>query len=109
MYCIEFIFEPGTYDEEFHTLDDLIQELAESMDGYLGKEVWQSADGVKINSSYYWENEEVLHAFSKHPRHLEAKRQYTKWYKGYHIVVSKVVRSYGDGAITHVTPNERAK
>lgn len=40
-----------------------------------------------------------------HPAHQQAKRQYARWYEGYHIVVSKVLRSYGDGAFAHITPN----
>jgi len=109
MYSVAFVFEPGTYDSEFHTLDNFIQEIAESMDGYIGKESWQSIDGKKLNSTYYWKNEEALKEFSLHPKHLEAKRQYTKWYNGYHIVISKVQRSYGDNTIAHIMPNDRVQ
>ena len=31
MYSAAFIFEPGTYDERFHTLDALIEEAARAM------------------------------------------------------------------------------
>lgn len=109
MYSVAFIFEPGEYDEEFHALDALIQEVAESMEGYMGKESWQSADGAKKNSTYYWKDEQSIKEFSSHPRHLEAKRQYARWYNGYHVVVSEVRRSYGDGGISHMTPNRRMK
>jgi heme-degrading monooxygenase HmoA len=108
VYSVEFIFKPGKYDEEFHTLDDFIQHFAESMDGYIGKQVWQSPDGKVINSTYYWKDKESIKAFSSHPKHIEAKKQYTRWYDGYHIVISKIERSYGDNAIDHITPNERA-
>jgi len=109
MYSVDFIFEPGKYDSEFHALDNSIKEIAESMDGYVGKESWQSTDCTKINSIYYWENEEAIKEFSLHPKHLEAKRKYSKWYNGYHIVISEIQRSYGDNTITHITPNERVK
>jgi len=33
MYSVDFIFEPGKYDSEFHALDNSIKEIAESMDG----------------------------------------------------------------------------
>ena len=89
MYSAAFIFEPGNYDDEFYSLDNQIHEIAESMEGFLGRESWQTADGKRINSTYYWENKEALKTFSRHPKHLEAKRQYTKWYKGFHIVISK--------------------
>jgi len=109
MYCAAFIFEPGIYDERFHALDALIEEAAQATPGYLGAETWRSPDGTRSNATYFWDNQEALRAFSAHPKHLEAKRQYTQWYKGFHIVISQVLRSYGDGAIAHITPNERAR
>jgi len=39
---------------------------------------------------------------------VEAKREYQRWYRGYHIVISEIVKSYGDGAFAHFTPNVRA-
>lgn len=107
MFSAAFIFKPGEYDDEFHRLNGLIDEAANNTDGYLGAESWKSMDGKTINATYYWESLEALQTFSRHPRHLEAKQQYSRWYKGYHIVVSEVVRSYGDGTIAHFTPNER--
>lgn len=109
MYSAAFIFEPGTYDERFHALDALIEQAAHATPGYLGVEWWKSPDGTKSNAVYFWETEESLRAFSSHPKHLEAKRQYTQWYKGFHIVISQVLRSYGDGAIAHITPNQRTR
>lgn len=109
MYSAAFIFEPGTYDDEFHRLNALIDEAARATDGFIGTESWQSGDGKIRNATYYWESLESLQQFSRHPRHLEAKRQYTNWYNGYHIVVSEIVRSYGDERISHLTPNERSR
>lgn len=107
MYSAAFIYEAGDYDGEFHRLNALIDAVARSMPGFLGSESWQTADASRRNATYYWDKLETLKAFSIHPIHQEAKRQYARWYKGYHIVVSEIIRSYGDGAITHVTPNDR--
>jgi heme-degrading monooxygenase HmoA len=107
MYSAAFIFEPGQYDAEFHRLNALIDSVARSLPGFLGVESWQSADGSRRNATYFWDNLVTLKTFSTHPAHQEAKRQYARWYNGYHIVISEVVRSYGDGALTHITPNER--
>ncbi len=107
MYSAAFIFEPGEYDDEFHRLNELIDDAARATDGFIGTESWQSADGSIRNATYYWQTLEALQEFSRHARHLEAKQQYRKWYKGYHIVVSEVIRSYGDGRIAHLTPNSR--
>ena len=107
MYSAAFIFEPGQYDAEFHRLNALIDSVARSLPGFLGMESWQSADGRRRNATYFWDNLDTLETFSAHPAHQEAKRQYARWYNGYHIVISKVVRSYGDGAFAQITPNER--
>jgi heme-degrading monooxygenase HmoA len=109
MYIAQFIFKPGTYDQEFHRLNDLIDEVAKSLPGFVGAESWVSSDGSTRNASYYWSNLEDLKTFSRHPRHLEAKRQYTRWYEGFQIVISQVLQSYGDGGLAHLTPNERQR
>ena len=107
MYSAAFIFEPGQYDDRFHALDALIESAARANPGFLGSENWQSADGKRINATYYWTDLESLKVFSSDPRHLEAKSQYRQWYKGFQIVISEVIRSYGDGGFEHVTPNSR--
>lgn len=107
MYSAAFIFRPGSYDVEFHRLNDLINDAASSNEGYLGAETWHSEDGKTLNATYYWKTLEDLKRFSMDSRHLEAKRQYNRWYEGYHIVISEVLRSYGDDNIEHLTPNDR--
>ncbi len=108
IFTASFIFEPGNYDDAFQTLDALIEAAALATPGYLGNERWIAVDGAQRNSVYFWETLEALKSFSSHPKHLEAKRQYLKWYKGFHIVIAQVLRSYGDGRLSHITPNSRA-
>jgi heme-degrading monooxygenase HmoA len=107
MYSASFIFEAGTCDARFHELNALIDAAARATAGYIGVESWRSSDGRRANATYYWNSLEALREFSSHPSHIEAKRQYQRWYRGYHIVIAEVVRSYGDGTIAHFTPNER--
>jgi len=107
MYSAAFIFEPGNYDDRFHELNALIDAAARATVGFIGTESWRSPDGGRINATYYWQSLDALQDFSRHPKHLEAKRQYKQWYNGYHIVISEIVRSYGDGAFPHFTPDER--
>ncbi len=109
MYSASFIFKPGTYDDEFHRLNKLIGDIALNTQGYLGADSWFSADGETVNATYFWDSLESLKTFSSHPTHLEAKRQYSRWYDAYHIVISEVLKSYGDGAMEHFTPNDRIK
>ena len=109
MYSASFIFKPGTFDDEFHRLNGLIDQAAIATEGYLGAETWQSPDGACLNAIYYWESLESLHQFSTNPHHLEAKKQYSRWYDGYHIVVAEIIRSYGDDTVPRFTPNDRRK
>ncbi len=109
MFSAAFIFRPGSYDDEFHRLNKLIDAAAKATDGFLGTENWRSFDGNILNATYYWESLDALKEFSGNANHLEAKKQYSRWYDGYHIVVSEVIRSYGDNTIAHMTPNDRDK
>lgn len=108
MFSAAFIFRPGTYDDEFHRLNALIDAAAKSNPGYIGAETWRSVDGKTVNATYYWKSLDALQKFSRHPKHLEAKKQYSRWYDGYHIVISEVLKSYGDDTIIHCTPDDRA-
>jgi heme-degrading monooxygenase HmoA len=108
MYSAAFMFSVGTLDDEFHRLNGLIDAAADETNGFIGSESWVSASGDVRNATYYWETLEALQTFSRHPKHLEAKKQYQRWYDGYHIVVSEIIRSYGDDGIEHFTPNDRA-
>src|SRR5215470_7026385 len=86
VYSVAFLFEPGTYDARFHELNALIDAVAVATPGYVGRESWRSPDGKRVNATYYWASLEALRAFATHPHHLEAKRDYRNWYRGYHIV-----------------------
>lgn len=107
MYSAAFLFEPDDYDARFRELDARIEAAAKATAGYLGRESWRSTDGRTANATYYWDSLQALKQFSSHPDHLEAKREYARWYRGFHVVVSQVLRSYGDGRFAHITPNER--
>ena len=67
MFSAAFIFKPGTYDDEFHRLNSLIDQAANATDGYLGAETWHSADGKTLNATYYWESLEALRSFCAAP------------------------------------------
>jgi heme-degrading monooxygenase HmoA len=96
LICVQFIFKPGTYDEEFHRLDGEIDEYARSLPGYDHVELWQSSDGTLVNAVYYFTDRESLGALSRFPQHREAQGQVRRWYEGYRIVVTEVTATYGD-------------
>jgi heme oxygenase (staphylobilin-producing) len=99
VYTVQFTFTPGEYDDEFHRLNDLIDEAAYDNPGFLGKEWWERPDGETQSVLYFWESLEALETFSQHPDHVEAKRRYEEWYDGYEIRVSKVLEQRGDGGL----------
>lgn len=107
MYIAAFIYTPGQQDAEFTRLSALIDEIANGLPGFVGAESWRSVDGLKINASYYWRDQDSLRAFATHPTHLEAKRQYRKWYAGFQVIISRVERSYGDGSMSLLVEDER--
>lgn len=108
MLSAAFIFVDGKLDDEFYRLDGLIEKAAQETDGYIGVERWIEPNGKRRNSTYYWRDDEALKSFSQNETHLEAKRQYQKWYDGFYVIISRIEKNYGDGGIESVLPDERA-
>jgi len=106
MYVATFHWLPGQFDEAFHALNARIDAVARANPGFVSAESWQSADGSRRCVNYYWRDMDSLQAFAVDPGHLDAKRDYARWYAGYHVVISEVVRSYGDGRLPHAVPAE---
>ncbi|MDH6422925.1 antibiotic biosynthesis monooxygenase family protein [Aurantimicrobium minutum] len=109
MFAAQFIFKPGTYDDEFYQLDDAIEEFVQAMPGFLGVEKWVSADGTTKNSIYYFADKQTLTEFSRFPQHLTAKAGVQRWYDAYEVVISEVVASYGDGKIPSIASSVKGK
>ncbi|CAN7776264.1 antibiotic biosynthesis monooxygenase [Variovorax sp. LjRoot175] len=101
MYSATFTFAKGEYDDEFHQRDQAIAEIAKSIPGYLGEEAWENTASGLISTVYYWETLEALHQLIEHPKHQAAKQLQGRWLQGYHVTVAQVLRSYGDGGISH--------
>jgi heme-degrading monooxygenase HmoA len=100
MYSSTFIFSKGQYDDEFYRLDEIIAQAAKSIPGYLGEEAWENPVSGLISNVYYWESLEALQSLMKHPAHLEAKKKQANWLDGYQVVISQVLRTYGDGKLS---------
>jgi len=101
VYTATFTFAPGEYDDEFHRLDQAIAEAARAIPGYLGEEAWENPSNGLVSNVYYWQTLEALQQLMDHPVHREAKARQARWLKGYHVVVTQVLRSHGDGGIAH--------
>lgn len=100
MICCQFIFQPGTYDDDFHRLDAQIDRFAHSLPGFMRVETWHDPEGGAVNAIYYFADKASVAQLARFPQHLEAKGQVQRWYDGYRIVISEVTATYGDGRLT---------
>jgi heme-degrading monooxygenase HmoA len=101
MISATFIFKPGVYDEEFHRLDAIIMDVATTTPGYIGAERWWSENQMERSVVYYFESQQALRAFSRDETHLDAKRQSSRWYDAYRVVISEVISTHADGDMEH--------
>jgi hypothetical protein len=99
MICCSFIFKPGTYDDEFHLLDGVIDAFARNLPGFVKVERWRSVDGSVSNAMYFFTDMDAVNELASFPTHQEAKGQVRRWYDGYRVVVSEVTAVYGDGRL----------
>lgn len=96
MYSSTFIFLKKQFDDDFYQLDNAIAEAAKSIPGYLGEEAWENPSTGYVSTVYYWESLEALQALMQHPTHLQAKAQHEKWLDNYQVVISQVLKTYGN-------------
>lgn len=99
MYSSTFIFAKKEYDEDFYRLDEAIAQAAKDIPGYLGEESWENPGTGLISNVYYWDSLEALQALIQHPTHLEAKARQANWLDGYQVVISQVLKTYGDAGL----------
>ena len=102
MYSSTFIFAKKQYDEEFYRLDQAIAEAAKEIPGYLGEEAWENPTTGLVSNVYYWETLEALQSLVQHPRHLEAKAAQSNWLDGYRVVISQVIKTYGNAKLNGI-------
>ena len=101
MFCANFIFKKKQFDDVFHALDESIAAFAKTTKDYAGEETWENPETGCVSNMYYWKTMEGLQELMKHPKHLQAKAGQANWLDGYQVVISEVLRSYGDGSISH--------
>lgn len=104
MYSSTFIFAKAKWDDEFLRLDEAIAKAAKATPGYIGEESWENAAAGLVSNVYYWESLDALQALMRNPAHLEAKSKQANWLAGYQVVISQVLRTYGDGKLAGVLP-----
>lgn len=104
MYSSTFIFAKKHFDDEFHRLDQEIASTAKAIPGYLGEETWENTETGLVSNVYYWESLEALQTLVRHPRHLQAKAAQDNWLNGYQVIISQVIRTYGDSKLSQHLP-----
>jgi heme-degrading monooxygenase HmoA len=109
IYSSTFIFAKKQFDDEFHRLDQQIAAAAKNLPGYLGEEAWENPATGLVSNVYYWSSLDALQQLMAHPAHLQAKAAQANWLAGYRVVISKVMRAYGDrdalpGVVAFETP-----
>lgn len=107
LFSSTFIFAKRQFDDEFYRLDAAIAKAARSIPGYLGEESWENTSTGLTSTVYYWESLEALQALTNHPMHVEAKLGQSKWLDGYQVVISQVIRLYGDKKLGGLLPVTR--
>jgi heme-degrading monooxygenase HmoA len=107
MYSATFIFAKKQFDDEFHRLDQTIAAAAKSLPGYLGEETWENPGNGLVSNVYYWDSLDSLQALIRHPVHQQAKAAQANWLDGYKVVISEVLRTYGDTRIDHMLAPSR--
>jgi heme-degrading monooxygenase HmoA len=101
MYTSTFTFAKRQFDAEFYALDEVISQIAKSIPGYMGEESWENQQTGLISNVYYWESMDALQSLMKHPEHMKAKQQQSRWLNGFQVVIAKVTGTYGDNQIQH--------
>lgn len=104
MYCATFVFAGDALDERFHALYDEITRVAEGLEGFKGAESWEHAATGLVSKVFYWDSLDALHQLMVHPTHLRAKAAHEQWLAGYQVVISKVMRVYGDTRLNRLLP-----
>jgi heme-degrading monooxygenase HmoA len=99
MICCQFIFRPGTYDDDFHRLDQQIDDYARDLPGFDHVETWVAPESRLVNAIYYFTDMASIADLARFSEHREAKGQVQRWYDGYRIVISEVSATYGDGRL----------
>ena len=104
MYSSTFVFAKKQFDERFHRLDEEIAAMAKKIPGYLGEESWENPTTGLVSNVYYWESLEALQQLVRHPAHQKAKLSQDNWLAGYQVVISEVIKVYGDSKLNQLLP-----
>ncbi|MEV6235357.1 antibiotic biosynthesis monooxygenase [Lentzea sp. NPDC051838] len=74
---------------------DRMEELVQSIPGYLGMEHAQNPGGIGITVGYFRDGEALAQWRANEEHRAAQKRGIAEWYESYSLHIAKVERSYG--------------
>ena len=94
-YAVIFSSRLTEHADGYAKMADLMMQLAQGQDGFLGAESARGSNGFGITVSY-WQSLESISAWRHHSEHLIAQELgMRQWYEHYELRISKVERAYG--------------
>lgn len=92
-YAVIFTSLRTPNDNGYSDTASSMEELAKTMDGYLGIESARDRLGITVS---YWSSLESIRAWKQQSEHMEAQQKgRSKWYSNYLVRICKVERDYG--------------
>ena len=101
MISAAFVVDTLELDANFHALDARIIEAVKHTTGYIGEEAWTEPGSGRACTVYYWEDMRGFQELMTHADHGQAKALSPRWLKGYRVIVSEVVATYGTPGYRH--------
>lgn len=94
-YAVIFTNLRTDADNGYAAMADLMDDLAQQQDGYLGMESVRDGLGITVS---YWTSLEAIKNWKNNAAHRQAQQNgRTEWYKCYKTRVCKVERDYDFG------------
>ncbi len=91
-YAVIFTSLRTDIDEGYAEMNDSLEAIAKTYDGFIGQDSARSGLGISIS---YWKNEDDIKAWRQNAEHqLAMKYGREKWYTWYNVRVAKVEREY---------------
>ena len=92
-YAVIFSSIKAVEDDGYSEMTDLMVELANQQEGFLGIESARNELGIAVS---YWKDLASIKKWKQHSEHLIAQKTGTSnWYKKYKTRISRVERDYG--------------
>ena len=91
-YAVIFTSVSTENNVGYSEMAEIMEELAQQQEGYLGIESARSEIGITVS---YWKDLESIRKWKQNVDHLEAQRKgRASWYKSYTVRIALVEREY---------------